>query len=161
MQETIESSMFSRRTSVCVYFGWHPIRSPDLYLIGILVRSSFLLVPWSFCRTSIPILIVLIVLNVILLYLRNLSFRIGPAHTCVLVVARSFIYFGTPVMRYAFWHITSILSLSVLASLRVITFGVSRSRLTCVWCDVLIWSEKVRLAFPCVFFESIGFPLYI
>jgi len=54
-----------------------------------LVRSSFLLVPWSFCRTSTPILIVLIVLNVILLYLRNLSFRLGPARTGILVVARS------------------------------------------------------------------------
>src|ERR1700685_1433313 len=102
MQETTESSMFSRQTSVCVYFGMTGDQITRSVLIGIPVHPSFLLVPWSFCRTSIPILIVLIVLNVILLYLRNLSHRIGPAHTCVLVVARSFIYFGTPVMRYAF-----------------------------------------------------------
>lgn len=146
MQETIESSMFSRRTSVCVYFGWHPIRSPDLYLIGILVRSSFLLVPWSFCRTSIPILIVLIVLNVILLYLRNLSFRIGPAHTCVLVVARSLSILVRPWCVMLF---DTSRQFYLCQSLR--HCALSRSELVAlVWCDVLIWSEKVRLVFPCV-----------
>ena len=89
MQETIESSMFSRRASVCVYFGMTGDQITRSVLIGIPVRPSFLLVPWSFCRTSTPILIVLIVLNVILLYLRNLSFRLGPARTGILVVARS------------------------------------------------------------------------
>ena len=132
-------------------FGWHPIRSPNLYLIGILVRSSFLSVPWSFCRTSVPILIVS--LHNLLLSTCNSFFRIGPALVS-LGSGASLIYFGTPVMRYAFWHITSILSLSVLASLRVNPFGVSRSRL--MRCPNMVRKGSARL--PLRIFESIGFP---
>ena len=151
MQETIESSMFSRRASVCVYFGMTGDQITRSVLIGIPVRPSFLLVPWSFCRTSVPILIVS--LHNLLLSTCNSFFRIGPALVS-LGSGASLIYFGTPVMRYAFWHITSILSLSVLASLRVITFGVSRSRL--MRCPNMVRKGSARL--PLRIFESIGFP---
>src|ERR1700689_745906 len=114
MQETIESKVFSRRASVHVPFwvtgdqiaGSVPNRNtrPFIFLVG----SRIL------CGSD---LFVLIVLYVILLYLRNLFHRIGPACTCVLLVARFLSIFDTPVMRYAFWHITSILSLLVHASL--------------------------------------------
>src|ERR1700691_5053814 len=77
MQETIESSMFSRRASVCVYFGMTGDQITRSVLIGIPVRPSFFLVLWSFCRTIVPILIVS--LHNLLLSTCNSFFRIGPA----------------------------------------------------------------------------------
>ena len=99
MQGTIESKVFSRRASVHVHFwvtgdqiaGSVPNRNtcPFIFLVG----SRIL------CGSD---LFVLIVLFVILLYLRNLFHRVGPARTRISVVARSLSIFGTPVMRYAF-----------------------------------------------------------
>ena len=99
MQGTIESEVFLRRASVHVHFwvtgdqiaGSVPNRNtrPFIFLVG----SRIL------CGSD---LFVLIVLYVILLYQRNLFHRIGPARTCVLVVARSLSIFGGPVMCYAF-----------------------------------------------------------
>src|SRR6202167_2413376 len=77
MPETIKSSMFSRRASICVYFGMTGNQITRSVLIGIPARPSFLSVPWSFCRTSVPILIVS--LHNLLLSTCNSFFRIGPA----------------------------------------------------------------------------------
>ena len=80
MQGTIESEVFSRRASVHVHFwvtgdqiaGSVPNRNTRLFIF--LVGSRIL------CGSD---LFVLIVLFVILLYLRNLFPRVGPARTCV------------------------------------------------------------------------------